>query len=274
MVATSMSLSCFFTKKSYRLVNDNGIFVEAYDSTNIDKNKYTADNIVYSDGDILEFEYLFISKDGDTLFFKQTENKSIPRNKRWKFVNKDSIDDKSITGYSLTVENGIGGMFMADPDYDQSVIEYKFIYNSKKTSRNSEYTGLIENHKNIWMHPSRSSLFRITQLNPWPFIQKPYKVGNKFSWSLKTGDSWGDERWLTWTGTIETKYDYEIVKKESITINNVSYNCLVISAIGTSVLGRTKLKSYFHETYGFIHLHYTNIDSSQLIIKSKFVSSN
>jgi len=275
VLSTLMSLNCFLTSNSrpYKLINDDGIFVEIYDNTITDENRYTADNVIYSEGRTIEVEYLFIDKQSDTLFFKRTKEESVPKYKRWKFISKDSIDEETITGYVLTVEKGTGGMFSVEPDYNQTVIEYKFIYNFEKTKRSRENTGLIENHKNIWMHPSRQGLFRITQLNPWPFIQKPYKVGNKFSWSLKTGDYWGDERWLIWEGSVETKYDYEIVKKESITIDNSSYDCLVINAIGNSVLGQTKLKSYFHETYGFIHLHYTNIDSSQLIIKSKLISN-
>ena len=155
-----MSLNCILTNKTwpYKLIKDDGIFVEVYDSTNIDENRYTADNIIYSEGRTIEFEYLFIDKQSDTLFFKRTTEESIPRHKRWKFVNKDSIDDETITGYSLTVENGTGGMFGVDSDYDQTVIEYKFIYNFEKTKRSRENTGLLELHNLIPGHLFKSHI--------------------------------------------------------------------------------------------------------------------
>ena len=151
-------------------------------------------------------------------------------------------------------------------DYTQSVIEYKNILNYDTPSGSYSHTGLIENSKNIWMHPNRSDLFRITQLNPWPFIQKPYQVGSKYSWSLKTGSQWGDVRWQTWDGLVETKYQYKIVEETSVKIGRKEYPCLKIEGEGTSKLGKTFSTAYFNEEVGFLRIEYTNIDSSQLII--------
>jgi len=245
----------------------DGIYVESYDNTH-NSNHYTADNEVYKSGVVHEFEYHFINTKGDTLFYKNLNDKNIPYGKRWKFVNKENVDEKTVTGYKLTVNKGGG-----KDDYTQSIIEYKNILNYDSLSSSYSNTGLIENSENIWMHPNRFSLFRITQLNPWPFIQKPYEVGNKYSWSLKTGSSWGDERWLTWEESVETKYQYKIVGEASVKVGSKEYPCLVIEGEGTSKLGKTFSTTYFNETVGFLKIEYTNIDSSQLIIKLKEIIS-
>lgn len=249
-----------------------GIYVETYDSINA-KNQYTADNEIYKSGLVHEFEYHFINTNGDTLFYKKVDDKNIPYEKRWKFVSQDSLDEKTVTGYKLTVEQGTGGMFGVEDDYTQSVIEYKNILNYESLSGGYSNTGLIENSKNIWMHPDRSSLFRIAQLNPWPFIQKPYEVGSKYAWALKTGSSWGDERWRIWEGTVETTYQYEIIGETSIKVGSKKYPCLVIQGEGKSRLGKTFSTTYFNKTIGFLKIEYTNIDSSQLIIKLKEIIS-
>ena len=257
--------------EGFELILD-GIYVESYDSTNA-KNQYTADNEIYKAGAVHEFEYHFINRNGDTLFYKKLEDKNIPYQKRWKFVDKDSVDEETITGYKLTVEKGAGEMFGVEKDYTQSVIEYRPVLNHRTQGGSYSSTGLIENSKNIWMHPNRSALFRITQLNPWPFIQKPYKVGNRYSWSLKTGSSWGDERWLTWEKTVETKYQYEIIGETSVKIGSKKYPCLEIKGEGTSKLGKTYSTTYFNKTVGFLKIEYTNIDSSKLIIELKEILS-
>jgi hypothetical protein len=131
-----------------------------------------------------------------------------------------------------------------------------------------EKTGLVENEKNIWLHPPRSFLFEILQLNPFPYIQKPYEKGNKWTWSLKIGDQWSNERWKVWKGGIENKYVYEIVDDNcAISTPLGDLNCYKINSYAESELGKTFLTAYFNEIYGFVRYEYINIDGSVLNIE-------
>ncbi|MGO3182768.1 MAG: hypothetical protein ACTIJ9_08055 [Aequorivita sp.] len=103
----------------------------------------------------------------------------------------------------------------------------------------------------------------ILELNPFPFIKAPYKVGNSWDWWLGIGSQWGDERWKTWEGGIENQYFYEITKKKIIETEFGKLECFIIESTAWSELGETKLTAYFNEKYGFIKLNYINIDGSK-----------
>jgi hypothetical protein len=106
------------------------------------------------------------------------------------------------------------------------------------------------------------------EINPFPFIQKPYLKGNKWYWSLEIGSYWSDYRWKEWNGMIENKYTYEIVDTNSIIHTPLGeLNCYKIDSYAESELGKTCLTSYFNETYGFVRLDYINIDGSILNIE-------
>ena len=64
---------------------------------------------------------------------------------------------------------------------------------------------------NIWLHPPREGLFKILEINPFPYIKYPLEIGNSWEWDfLEPGSNWGDERWLTWNGTLDILCEYEI----------------------------------------------------------------
>jgi len=133
-----------------------------------------------------------------------------------------------------------------------------------------EKTGLIENSKNIWMHPPRMALFKILELNPFPYVKFPCEIGEEWIWKLTIGDMWGDERWKTWNGQIENNYFYKIVEKEKITTQFYeNIDCWIIDATAKSELGETFLRSYFNEQIGFVKWEYINIDNSKIIFEIK-----
>ena len=186
--------------------------------------------------------------------------------KAWFFVPIDSVTDKTIDKVVLTVKYGLEPMITNSPDYNQTVISFKFpqIDGNRKFS---SATGLIENEKNIWAHPPRDRFFRILEINPFPFIQAPYEIGNKWNWALKIGSFWGDERWKTWEGSIENKYEYEIVDKKKIKTEVGELECYIVQSTATSAIGQTHLTAYFNMELGFVKLDYTNIDSTKTILE-------
>ena len=186
--------------------------------------------------------------------------------KAWFFVSVDSINENTIDKVIITVKFGLKPMNFQNPDYNQTVISFNYPQISGKETFNST-SGVIENEKNVWIHPPRDRFFRILEINPFPFIQAPYEIGNKWNWSLKIGSFWGDSRWKTWDESIENKYIYEIIDKKKIKLAIGEFECYVIQSTAKSSIGQTHLTAYFNMEIGFVKLEYTNIDSTKTILE-------
>lgn len=251
--------------------DNDGIVVEKIDTTNKDENRYNLNNKIYKVGRKFSFNYHYEDKNGDK-FLMTKGNVISDRTYDWKFENIKNQDSSSVNLIILKVKSGLSPFIQYYPDYNQTVILYDFqMINGEFW--NNEMTGVIENSKNIWMHPPRMELFKILELNPFPYIKAPYEVGNKWNWQLNFGDHWADKRWLEWKGGNLNKYNYQIIDKTTITTKLGDLECYVIDSEATSNLGSTKLTSYFNETYGFVRLDYTNIDRSKIVIEINEVSS-
>lgn len=206
-------------------------------------------NSVYKPGSIFTFNYKYIDTTGKEMFF------IIKKYGEWDFTETNRSDENVVKEFKLEVQNN--NRFYRDLSFYQTNILYRI-------NKNETTTGLIENEFNIWLHPPREYLFRILELNPFPYIKSPIAVGNSWEWKLQIGAQWGDKRWKEWSGNIENKYRYKITGKEELNTNFGSIECYVVESQAVSELGVTKLKSYFNERYGFVRLEYTNIDNSKI----------
>lgn len=257
-------------KKDYEIIFDDGIYVEKFDSTNLAENRYTANNQTYLKGNKLTFDYYYEDLKGKKYKFEEIKGAGDldidEMGKAWFFVPIDSLTQNTIDKVILTVKYGLQPFIINDPEYNQTVISYNYPQIDGKQNFSSS-TGLIENEKNIWVHPPRDRFFRILEINPFPFIKAPYKNGNKWNWSLRIGSFWGDERWKTWEKSIENHYEYEIVDKKNFNLKIGEVECYVIESTATSSIGQTKLKAYFNKDIGFVKLDYTNIDSTKTVLE-------
>lgn len=255
-------------KSNQQLILSDGIYIESFDSTNLASN--TIDNKIYKAGKTFTYNFYYQDLDNrNFLFEEEKEAYKLPfieRIKAWYFVPLDSITDQTISQVTVSIEPDIKKMKKRYPNYDQTVITYNYPQNNGE-QRFNESTGLIENSKNVWMHPPRKKLFRILELNPFPFIQAPYKVGNKWEWTLNIGSFWGDKRWKTWKKSITNKYNYEITGIKKVESKFGYLKCYEVKSTAKSELGETSLIAYFNLKYGFIKLAYTNIDSSKINIE-------
>lgn len=247
--------------KDYVLEEDGGIYTEVFDSTNVNENRYTANNRIYKENISFTYSFEHITKDGEKLFFKEDTTKEESKY-QWEFAKPNSEDKDIIEKVKISVKYGLEPMIQYVPDYNQTILQYDYPTISNALPFNS-ISGAIENEKNVWIHPPRDKYFRILELNPFPFIKAPYEIGNSWKWKLGIGSSWGDERWKTWEGNIENQYTYEITGKEILETNFGKIECLIITSSASSDIGETKLTAYFNEDYGFIRLFYTNIDGSK-----------
>lgn len=247
-----LCVGCFFNVSSQiEYINDDGVYVE------VNKNKihkdYNWDNEIYTKGRVLYFNYSYSKSDKKRFF-------DLYSNGGWFF--SDTVSIRTVEKIKITVLEGLEPFIAFDSSYNQTVMRMDYITQSGVP--NSERTGIVENKKNVWLHPPRSALFKVLELNPFPFIQTPYKIGNKWTWHLDIGGSWGDSRWCEWNGIVKNEYQYEIVAKNDIDTRLGVSSCFVVDSKAVSILGDTYLRSYFNEKYGFVRYEYINIDKSKL----------
>jgi hypothetical protein len=215
---------------------------------NSDKSKSIV-NRIYKPESIFTFNYKYIDNAGKEMFF------IINNNGTWDFVETNQNEGNIIKDFKLEILNR--NIHYNNPSFYQTGISFII-------DKNITTTGLIENELNVWLHPPREYLFKILELNPFPYIKYPLEVGNSWNWKLKIGSAWGDKRWKVWSGIIENKYQYSIVGIEKIKTIFGTLDCYIVEGQAESELGKTKLTSYFNEKYGFVRLEYTNIDNSKI----------
>lgn len=271
--AFALALACLLTGCSTppdNLTNINGVWIETFLPENQDENRYTADNKIFAAGREFQYQYHYISPQGDTLLFKNIQS-ATPEfqsyHYAWDFVRPDSADDQTIQTLSIKIAEGREPYVFSDRNFNQTVQEIR-LYNPEKKELGGYASGtLIENAKNVWMQPPNMKLFRILALNPLPFISAPYKQGNNWEWKMEVGQSNSDVRWKAWGGVLESNMKYRISGQETVRVPWGEARCHIVEADAESGLGRTHLKAAFSEEHGFLRLDYTNIDGSKLVFE-------
>lgn len=257
--------NCKYLNKSSENLNfiiKDGIYFEKSSWRNNDN--YTSNNSLYKAKRIVKFSYKYLDKNGISKYCCLNNKADVYADKKltWELSDTNSKDCIKYLTFEVLSNNSI-----MDSSYMQSVIDYKFYNEDLQKLPFSESTGLVENYKNIWIHPPRSKLFAILELNPFPYIKLPIKTGNKWQWKLEIGDHWSDNRWKSWKGNIINNYTYKI--KDKVVLNSMmgEIDCFRVFAVATNKLGKSSLVTYFNSNLGFVKLEYINIDSSQLILE-------
>ena len=245
------------------IFDDKGIYVEKFDSLNQDENRFTSNNNIFTSGKRFIYDYYYQDKSGEKYYFAKD---SVSKENNWKLVLTELETQNSINKVILTISYGLSPFISFLPDYNQTVIKYDYKLINGDFLDN-EMTGVIENERNIWLHPPRTAYFKILEINPFPYIKKPFEIGNKWEWNLRIGSSWSNKRWLLWEGNIENRYIYEITNKVILKTKLGDLECFEISSQAKSSIWETELISYFNENFGFIKLIYTNCDSSKITLE-------
>jgi hypothetical protein len=228
-------------------------------------NPYNYDNIIYVADRTYIYDYLII-KGNDTLKYAITGKTD--SGKIWKYVPAKTIDSTVISYLGIKTLSKIGPIMMDKPDYNQTEI-FLYHYNSSLKYLDSELTGIIENEKNIWLHPFRFNALEILQLSPFPYVKLPYIKGQTFEWKLDLGKKWPEFKAFDWKGDLQLRcrYKEEGVEVVKLPIGDVSV--IKTSAVGNTSAGKSFLISYFNEKYGFVKLIYNNLDGSRIIMTLK-----
>jgi len=254
-----MFFSCVSTDMEEE--NFSTIYFEPFPEDSTDAlTPFSMDNTIYQLGDRYVFQFLFKDSIGTPLNIYENSD-----SETWELNLESNNKQSKISKVELSVRP----RGKQDSSYRQTNIVYRFLDENNHQVLLSG-TGLVENEKNIWMHPPRARLFKILQLSPFPFIKKPYEVGNNFYWQFTVGEYYGDPRWRTWSGLVKIRNDYTITDNTTLDTPLGPLEVLKIEGTGTSRLGSSRLVAYFNRQHGFVELRYTNIDKS--IIEMKLIS--
>ncbi len=246
---------------AYKIVEENGIFVEQYPPYNTNDNRFTEDNVTYTAGVSFTYDYRFFDRNGKELLHRNLPDSDLDANQAWEWTT--ATDGSAIKSVKMTVLYGLQDLHLMKPGYNRTVVQYDYL-TASGSANYSEVTGLVENAKNIWMNPPRAKLFRILELNPTPFVQAPYAVGNKWNWSKQIGSFWSDARWATWDNALANSYQYEITDLKTVATRFGALECYEITAKAQNQLGNTALIALFNPDFGFVQMDYTNIDGSKI----------
>lgn len=265
-----ISLCCQAQRSAQKFtLDDMAITVEKFDSLDKDENRYNRDNKIYEVGRKFTFTYSYQDKAGVKMLMAKADTVG-QGDGNWKLVRADSKNTKSVSSIVLSINSGLTPFIQVFPDYNQTVILYDYRLVGGD-SWNNEMTGIIENRKNLWLHPPRTGLFGILEVNPFPYIKQPIRVGAEWTWKLEFGEQWANKRWLLWKGKNENNIQYKITGKSVIKTKLGFLKCYVVESEAKSALGSTKLVAYYHHEFGFVKLDYTNVDESKMTLELQSV---
>lgn len=147
---------------------------------------------------------------------------------------------------------------------DQTPYSIRYYNNLSEQEVLGELTGIENNENKIFLHPPRLKYFTILQFSPFPLVEFPLKIGNKWQDKLTIGNQWGNlfEEGKT---SITRVFNYSVVSKENIDTPMGKLMCYKIEAITSDSHTPSFLTTYYNEEFGFIKMEYLNIDKSKLI---------
>jgi hypothetical protein len=212
-------------------------------------NECNLDNQIYLPGREFIYDYYY-HKDGKSYKFDFSNHET-------GLASCDYWLDNTVFSFSYKI---MSGQFMG-----QTRAWYGY-YGPRDTIQNFEISGIIENKKNLWMHPPRSEMFQMLEIAPFPFIRFPLEVGTIWTDSLGIGDHYSDYRWTKWEGSIVNQTQRKITGKEIVSTAFGKLLCYVVKSWSTSRIGTTSLLAFFNEKHGFVRMEFTNIDGSELLI--------
>ena len=195
------------------------------------------------------YKALYYDKKGNLLSNNQILMMST--GKRWEF---DDNQDEIIVQYEYT-------------DKQKKIISRYFEKNQfpNHTWQKQIKTGVIENVEEVWMHPFRSNQYIFTEIAPFPKIEYPLKINEKWYSSLDIGGGWG-----IWSNT-SGRSSYEVVSKENLKFpfSSKKIECYKIQSKARFDFGASSLTFLFSREYGFLkkeYLFYTG-DKLEIILQ-------
>jgi hypothetical protein len=159
----------------------------------------------------------------------------------------------------------------SNPAYGQTQSVWKL-----KDELIENITGVTENDTVLWIHPYRYGTYRILELSPFPMVKYPLRTGSTWQWGVVApGSAYGSKAWVEWQGSNTFLSTYRVVGRQMITTPLGKLDCYEVRAVCTSDFGETGLRLYFNRRYGFVRMHYDNINGTAMhleLIEERFKS--
>ena len=220
-------------------------FSQQYDTVVSEDQNIDENNKIYKTGNVFIYDYEII-QEGQRCKLKKNSGMSAASDFELVPIGTDSIGVEKIHLIIRPVEN------TERTNKNQTQISYL----QEPVFASVASTGVIENDKNVWIHPIRKGFFSSLETAPFPFVKQPLKIGPEWIDQMNIGQGWGNEMWGQWEGQLLLTYNYKIVGKESLQTELGEIEYFIIESTAKSTIGTTKLKSYFSETLGFVRLEY------------------
>jgi hypothetical protein len=206
------------------------IFIETIpDQLLNDDNRFDLDNKIYL-------------VDREILYKCSVKRKNEVLNLNLKFIRMTVKGTKTFSNY--------------DPDYNQTVIKYEYL-DENYNRIIGERTGLIENNKNIWLHPPRNADLDVLQLSAFPYI----KFGAIKNWEWTLHASYANYQ------DVDLIHRYEKGKAIEFKSHIGVLSCIPIQAITESHFGTTTSEFFYNETYGFVKLDFHTIEGTTITLE-------
>ncbi|HUH29329.1 hypothetical protein [Gelidibacter sp.] len=222
------------------IIATNLSFGQQYGSLHIEKSKIDKNNTIYTLGKEFVFS-IHIRDNNSDYFLKSNEHDDFKLTK--------NIDSVKISEIHLTV---------LKPKIFKRLIrnQTQILYSYEPNPTLIATTGLVENDKNVWIHPPRAGFFQSLETCPFPYVKLNKSIGYTWTDSMLINNHWSHKEWGEWEDKLLLNYEYEIVGKENIDSKLGEIECLIINAVAKSAIGESTLKAYFSDKYGFIKLEY------------------
>ncbi len=218
---------------------NNEVFVEKIAKDKLkDENRYNLDNEIYKVGRLFIYDFEFL-RDG-------------------------VIAHSEVNSIRFEVLSGLSPFIRIDSSYNQTVFKLFYIGHSNEVLFR-ERTGLIENERNVWLHPPRSSDMEILQMNAFPYFKFDDKI-EEWKWNLEA--SYNEYR------NINLNHEYTRGAKEYLQLEGKTYLCYIVYSKTTSTLNISTAKFYFNSKFGYMKMKFKNFDGTTHIFTLKKTNFN
>ncbi len=124
-----------------------------------------------------------------------------------------------------------------------------------------EASGVIENGLVTWLHPPRSLFFGSLEVLPFPYFNKTAaQSAQPWHWDLLIGNP----EYLSFikppVETLLNRCTYSLEGQETCRIMGDYLTCSIVDGMAQNEIGGSKLKSWYHETFGFVRWEGVNVD--------------
>ena len=125
----------------------------------------------------------------------------------------------------------------------------------------SASTGVLSNQTEVFLHPIRQKEYKKLELAPFPYI-----VFDKKQWefNFNIGDHYCTAG-IYWSKNMNFKTNYQLLGEKKFMINQQLISCQEVFATSESALSNAELRFLYSNQYGFVMLHYLNVDKTGMV---------